>query len=189
MQPPMAETNLVVLVSLIGAGAALLGALIGGGAMLLIDAHGRREKRRDEVRTAYSDWFTALDALTLCDTNHVSLYANMKEVPFERQLADGERAAAAAMLSSQQQRLDSVRDETVHRESAAFARLIIADAGTSECIEVDRIRKLSPFKTCNNPDKTTGNYVPDLDLFFLLEGQQAEDLGGLALRLKARFVG
>jgi hypothetical protein len=177
-----------VSIALIGAGAALLGSLFGLTGSLLVWRQQRKEKRRDELRAAYAEWFTTLDVRTFRETQYIVLYSELKKVFESARLTGDQRSAAMVPLIKLQQSLDSERDQPVPQESSAFARLMIIDGRSDEFAELDRIRKISPFMSSNPVDPATGNYVPNIERFWQLEKEQAIALGRLAVKLCDRFA-
>jgi hypothetical protein len=177
-----------VSIALISAGSALLGSLVGVASTIVLARQARKEKRRDEIRAAYAESFTALDVKTFRETQHIAIHTEVRKIVAAGGLTDEQRAAAMAPLFRLQQALDSERDQAVPQESPAFARLMILDGKSAEFAELDRIRKIEPFMSSNTVDSATGNFVPNIDRFWELEKAQAQALGQLAVRLSDRFA-
>lgn len=173
--------------ALVGAGSALLGSITGVVATLTIHSRNRKEKRRDEVRAAYIEWMTSLDVRTFRETQQVAIHSELRRITVQPGLSEADRITAAAAIARTQQSNEVASAESVHRESSAFACLLLADGSSEEFKEVDRIRKIAPFMSSNTIDPSTGLYSLDSERFSKLEREQAVALGVLAKRLSGRF--
>jgi len=182
-----AAANPNLLYAAIGAGGALLGSIVGAIITLRIHTRTMREKRRDEIRSAYMEWIKAIDVRTYIDNKHIAIYTEARRILGDASLSPQSRAAGMHMIEQERVRTDAHRDESVTRESSAYACLMVADADTQEFKDLDRIRRIEPFKSANHLDTATGMFIPNEREFFEREHEQAVELGKLAVSLKKRF--
>lgn len=182
-----AATNPSLLYAAVGAGGALVGSLVGAIITLRIHRRTVREKRRDEIRSAYIEWIKAIDVRTYVDTKHIAAYSEARRILHDTSLSPQERLAGMQEIERERLRIDAQRDESVTRESSAYACLMVADVDSQEFRDTDRIRRLEPFKAANHLDPATGMFIPNEEQFFAKEREQAVELGKLAKRLSNRF--